>query len=470
MTVTNMNAVDFWGPDSLQGKRYPAKDHAASVIRHLKTKNPDAQGTIYIAGATQDHYSFSDSTKRFRQERYFFYLSGCETPGSHLTVDIASGKLTLYLADIDYDDIMWSGYPLSQDDAYKRFQVDEIKYASELAGDLSSAITVEKNPMNAAYQDKLTVSTDLIWALDEARTIKDDFELELMRYAAAITDNCHKAVMMATPIETNECHIHAEFMYHAIRQGSKAQSYDPVCCAGPNCSTLHYVTNDEAIPNERRSVLIDAGAEWMNYTSDVTRCFPIHGDWTKEHLDIYNAVLKMQSVTMAEMKPGQSWDKLHLMAHKVLIEEFLKLGIFKGSADDIYNAKVSGHFFPHGLGHLLGLDTHDVGGEPNYEDPDSLLKYLRLRRPLAKGMVVTNEPGIYFSPFLLEAPLKDEAVLKFINKDVLDKYWYIGGVRIEDDILITETGYENMTKITSDPEEVAKIVHEGLNKKFHNLV
>lgn len=465
--MTNMNLIEFWGPDLLKGKQYPAKQHAAKVVEHYKQKLGKETGTIYLAGAVQEFYSFSDSAKKFRQERYFFYLSGCETPGSHVIVDVATGKLTLYLANIDHEDIMWSGYPLSVEDAKKRLDVDDVKYVSDL--ELTLAVTVELNEMNKKFSEKLTVDKDLVWALDEARLIKDAFEIELMRYAAQITDKCHQAVMQATKIETNECHIHAEFMYHAIRQGSKAQSYDPICCAGPNCSTLHYVTNDEDI-GTRRLVLIDAGAEWMNYTSDVTRCFPINGEWTKEHLEIYNAVLRMQSETMALMKPGQLWDDLHLMAHKILIEEFLKLGIFKGDAQEIYDSKVSASFFPHGLGHLLGLDTHDVGGDPNYEDADSLIKYLRLRRKLQLGMVVTNEPGIYFSPFLLEDTLKNEKLLKFINKDVVDKYWSIGGVRIEDDILITDSGYENLTKITSDPEEVARLVKSGLNKEFHNVV
>jgi len=295
-----------------------------------------------------------------------------------------------------------------------------------------------------------------------------------MRHAASITDKCHLAVMSAIPIETNETHIHAEFMYHALRQGSKYQSYDPVCCSGPNCSTLHYVKNDDEI-DSKRSILIDAGAEWECYASDVTRCFPINGDWSKEHLEIYNAVLKMQSTTMEMIKPGANWDDLHLTAHKVMIDEFLKLGIFnsKFSAQELYESKISARFFPHGLGHLLGMDTHDVGGRPNYEDPDPLLQYLRLRRTLQAGMVLTDEPGIYFSPFLLKDVLEDESKMKYINKDMLDKYWYIGGVRIEDDLLVTESGYENFTNITSDPKEISKIVKQGLSRgkdAFHNVI
>ncbi|KAK6454767.1 X-Pro dipeptidase [Scheffersomyces xylosifermentans] len=472
------------GPPSLIGKKYPAKQHARNVYNYLVKKNESTKNTsFFVSGEDLELYLYCDQTKPIRQNRYFFYLSGCDIPGSHVLYNTAKDHLTLYLPNIDYEDVMWSGLPLSLEDAAKKFDADEIKYASELKTDLELAnkdstkiFTTDINKFNTKYSTFLDAGDkDFFYALDESRLIKDWYELELMRHAAKITDKCHLAVMSALPIETNETHIHAEFMYHALRQGSKYQSYDPICCSGTSCSTLHYIKNDEEITPEKRSVLIDAGAEWSCYASDVTRCFPVNGEWAKEHLEIYNAVLKMQQVTMSLIKPGASWDEIHLAAHKVLIEEFLKLGIFKSefTVEEIFKSKVSARFFPHGLGHLLGMDTHDVGGYPNYEDPDPLLQYLRLRRNLEKGMVLTDEPGIYFSPFLLEDTLKDPARVKYINKDVLDKYWYIGGVRIEDDLVITEDGFENLTGITSDPEEISKIVKAGLAKGtegFHNVV
>ena len=473
--------------ESLKGKKYPAKEHCQRVLTHLTTKKGNNNCYFFLSGEQDVLYQYSDQAKPFRQNRYFYYLSGCDIPGSHVIYDGGSDKLTLYLPDIDYDDVMWSGMPLSIEDALKKYDVDNVKYASELQSTLTSnlekgfpiySVTIDSYEGKFSNKEISTLShddKDFFYALDEARLIKDDYELELMRHASKITDNCHLAVMSALPIETNETHIHAEFMYHAIRQGSKNQSYDPICCSGPNCSTLHYVKNDDEIPESKRSVLIDAGAEWSCYASDVTRCFPINGDWTKEHLQIYNAVLKMQSTVMDMIKPGVAWEDCHLTAHKILIEEFLKLGIFKSeySAQEIFESKISAGFFPHGLGHLIGMDTHDVGGYPNYEDEDQLLVYLRLRRKLQKNMVLTDEPGIYFSPFLLEHILDNEEKNKYINRDVLDKYWSIGGVRIEDDLLITEDGYENLTKMTSDPEEISKIVKAGLEKGvsgFHNVV
>lgn len=467
------------GPESLKGKKYPAKEHALRVQEHFLNKNPSkAKGAIYfISGAALELNTYSDTTKPFRQNRYFYYLSGVDIPGSHIIYNTDQDKLTLYLPNIDYDDVMWSGLPLTLEQASSKFQTDEVKYVKDLESDISDLKNVYTTDVSI-FNEKFVTSgvtasdTDFFFALDESRLIKDYFEIELMRHAAKITDNCHLAVMSALPIETNEMHIHAEFTYHAIRQGSKHHAYDPICCSGPSCSTLHYVKNDDEITPEKRSILIDAGAEWSCYASDVTRCFPINGDWTKEHLEIYNAVAHMQRVAAELIKPGVDWEDCHLAAHKILIEEFLKLGIFKKeyTPEQILESKLSASFFPHGLGHVLGMETHDVAGNPNYDDPDPIYRYLRIRRKLQVGMVVTNEPGIYFSPFLLEDILNDKAKLEYINKDVLDKYWYIGGVRIEDDYVITEDGYENLTGITSDPEEISKIVKAGLLKKFHNVV
>lgn len=470
------------GPTSLVGHKYPAREHNARVLSHFKQRKQlklAEKLAFFMSGEDLELWQYSDQTKPIRQNRYFYYLLGVEVPGSHVLYDAANDKLTLILPDIDYDDVMWSGLPLLPEDALEKYDVDEVKYAAELekvVGALQGYTihTTDHNKWNARVLLHLTEGDpDFFHALDESRLIKDWYELELMRHASKITDKCHLAVMSATPIESNETHIHAEFMYHALRQGSKYQLYDPICCSGPNCSTLHYVKNDDEIEN-KRSVLIDAGAEWSCYASDVTRCFPINGDWTEEHLAIYNLVLDMQRQTMDMIKPGARWDDIHLKAHRVMIKEFIRLGIFKDyPEEEIFNSSISARFFPHGLGHVLGMDTHDVGGRPNYDDPDPKLKYLRLRRTLKEGMVLTDEPGVYFSPFLLKDVLEDPEKVKYINKDVLDKYWSIGGVRIEDDLLITKDGFENFTKITSDPHEISKIIKESSAQgkdRFHNVV
>ncbi|OBA21205.1 hypothetical protein METBIDRAFT_41923 [Metschnikowia bicuspidata var. bicuspidata NRRL YB-4993] len=467
---------------SISSQKYPSREHARKVYSHFKSIKINNPVGFFLSGENLDYYDYCDQTKPFRQNRYFYYLSGCEIPGSHVLYLADADELTLFLPDVNAEDIMWSGPPLLREEALEKYDVDNVQYSQNLKKELASlkqkevaVFTMTFNKWSSPFAEFLTEDKNTLkFALDESRLIKDSFELSLMRRAASITDKCHLAVMSATPIETNETHIHAEFMYHALRQGSKYQLYDPICCAGPNCSTLHYVKNDDEINSEKRSILIDAGAEWSCYASDVTRCFPINGDWTKEHLEIYNVVLKMQQVTMSMIKPGALWDDIHLEAHRVLIREFIRLGIFTNADEKtIFDSDISARFFPHGLGHLLGMDTHDVGGNPRYDDSNQKLKYLRLRRELQKNMVLTDEPGVYFSPFLLDDILSDPTKLKFIDTKILDKYWYVGGVRIEDDLIITEDGFENMTKITSDPTEISEIIKSSSEKgaqRFHNLV
>lgn len=461
--------------NSTSAMKYPAKEHATRIKAHFLSKKKSAKKELtafFIASATFTPYPYCDQVAPLRQNRYFHYLTGIDQMASAFVLfNSANDKLTLFLPDIDEDDVMWSGLPLSPEDALKEYDIDEVLYAKDVAKTLQNLksskydiYTTDTDEYASKPFANLVIAKDpeFFYALDEARLIKDDYEIALMKHAAKITDNCHMAVMSALPIETNETHLHAEFVYHSIRQGSKFQSYDPICCSGPSCGTLHYVKNDDPMDG-KTSVLIDAGAEWKCYASDVTRCFPITGKFSEEHLNIYLAVRDMQAQVMKNIKPGVAWEDLHFLSHKVLIKHFLKLGLFcNGTEDEIFDSKVSVWFYPHGLGHLLGMDTHDVGGYPNYEDENEMLRYLRLRRKLQKGMVVTDEPGIYFSPFLLDHITKEQE--KYVNKDLVKKYMYVGGVRIEDDILVTEDGYENLTGITSDPYEIEKIVQKGLQK------
>lgn len=454
--------------------KYPAKSHAQRTIDTFKTLYPDeALPVIYIAGAKTQYWSHCDQTVPLRQDRYFNYLSGAfDQPNCHVVYEPRAKKLTLYLPPVDEDDIMWSGLPLSPEQALKIYDVDEVKFSDSLEADIKQLVNVITIPDGASTLDVAT-SPKLLEALDETRMIKDEYELDLMRHAAKISDNSHLAVMSALPIEKNEGHIHAEFVYHCMRQGSKNQAYDPICCSGTDCGTLHYERNDQTL-EDKQLVLIDAGAEWQAYASDVTRTWPIDGEWTPEAREIYETVHKMHDAAMAMIKPGVHWEDVHLKTHRVLIKRFLELGIFQnGCEEEIFETRISAAFYPHGLGHMIGMNTHDTGGKANYNDPNPMLRYLRIRRKLQENMVVTVEPGCYFNKFLLDHHVSASMKSKYINQKVLDKYWPVGGVRIEDDVVITANGPEDLTKITKDADEIAKIVKDGLSKGrkgFHCVV
>lgn len=217
---------------------------------------------------------------------------------------------------------------------------------------------------------------------------------------------------------------------------------------------------------------MDAGAEWENYTSDVTRTFPISGYWpTRESEAIYRVVEEMQESCIAMLRPGAfMWD-LHTHAAKVAIRGLLGLGILQGSAGEIYEKGTWKGFYPHGLGHHVGLEVHDILGLPilkystdgrgSHMSAELLAPCRPEQPPLEAGMVVTIEPGIYFSRYELNrAYLKSPIHSKFFNKEVLEKYWAIGGARIEDDLLITNEGCENLTTAPKG-DKALKIIREG---------
>ena len=474
-------------PASIKGKKYPAKAHNEKVKQLLLSANSqdlkDKECAIFITGEEVEPIKYCDTNKEFRQNRYFFYLSGVDIPGSSILFNFKTNKLTLFLPPVDSEDVMWSGLPMSTDECLQNFDVDEVLYSDKIRTIIANELkdfTIFTTDLDNVHDHQvknhlIAGDVDFFNALDEARVTKDWYEIEILKHASKITDNAHLAVMSALPIELTEFQVEAEFSYHARRQGARSLGYDPICCSGPACGTLHYVKNSESI-HGKASFLIDAGAEWRNYTTDVTRCFPTSGKFTKEHREIYETVLDMQKQTMEKIRPGVNWEDLHLLSHKILIKHFLELGIFKKtfSEEEIFKRKVSCVFYPHGLGHLMGLDVHDVSGRADYNDPDPYLQYLRIRRPLEENMVVTDEPGCYFNEFLIKELLsKYPERLEVVDQDVLNRYMYIGGVRIEDDILVTKTGFYNLTGITSDPDEIEKIIADGLTKnrsQFHVIV
>lgn len=204
---------------------------------------------------------------------------------------------------------------------------------------------------------------------------------------------------------------------------------------------------------------------------------PINGKFSKESKEIYDIVLQMQRVCTNMLREGVLWDDVHFEAHKIAIEGLLELGILRGDKEDILKSRTSVAFFPHGLGHYLGMDTHDTGGHANYDDTDPLFKYLRVRGKLPAGAIITVEPGvshhcyaaeskltqrqIYFCNFIIEPYLRDPVHATHIDAELLKKYWEVGGVRIEDNILITKTGYENLTTAIKDVDEMEKIINES---------
>ena len=277
---------------------------------------------------------------------------------------------------------------------------------------------------------RLQENPGLMKAIDECRVVKDDYEIAALRKANEVSAAAHTAVLKAVRHASNERELEAVFLERCIALGCREQAYHSIVASGRNAATLHYQKNSEAMTG-RWNLLLDAGAEWECYCADVTRTFPIHGKFNKESKGIYEIVERMQNECLSMLKAGVGWESVHERAHEVCIEGLLELGVLRGNKKEIFDKRTSVAFFPHGLGHYLGMDTHDTGGHPSYEDKDSMFKYLRVRGKLPTGSVITVEPGVYFCQFIIEPYLQNPEHAKHIDKHVLDKYWDVGGVRIE---------------------------------------
>ena len=366
-------------------------------------------------------------------------MTGCPLADSFVVHDIDSAKTTLFIPPIDPESVIWSGLPVSAEEALQKFDVDEVKYTNEINAELAHVGAQKSKSTIFAIPGQVSEHVTFLGfdnknfavlkeAIEVSRVVKDEFELAMMAKANAVSADAHYAVMRKVKHAKNERELEAEFIAKSIAAGAPNQSYHGIFAAGRAAATLHYVHNNAPLAG-KLNLLLDGGAEWDCYASDITRTFPINGKFTKESRAIYDIVLKMQLESIAALKEDVLWDDVHLLAHKVAIDGLLELGILKGDKDEILANRTSVAFFPHGLGHYLGMDTHDTGGNPNYADKDTLFRYLRVRGKVPVGSVVTVEPGIYFCSFIIEPYLKDPKHAKYIDADVLEKYWDVGGVR-----------------------------------------
>ncbi|KAF2816343.1 uncharacterized protein BDZ99DRAFT_542730 [Mytilinidion resinicola] len=486
---------DFWVhiDSSSPLEKYPAKQHAQRVAQKLKA----SKGLIYLPGAPTEYEEDSDQPKPFRQRRYFYYLSGVNETDCHLAYDINEDTLTLFIPKIDPTTVIWNGRGSTRAEAFDKYDVDEVHFTTSVSNFVKAWPLSHEGDIYILHPDQAAIPGQekhprvdhekLQLAINSARMIKDSHEIGLIRKANEITAKAHREVLLNILKFKNESQVEAIFLDACVAEGAKHQAYEVIAASGVNASTLHYIKNDEPLKG-RQMMCLDAGCEWECYASDVTRSFPLSGSWpSKEAKQIYDLVQTMQNCCIKRLAPRVRYLDLHILAHQIAIGGLLALGILhNGSPEEIYRAGTSRAFFPHGLGHHIGLEVHDIGQRelmslsedeifdssnaqasskysPNYHLPvfnsGLCLSPTDPQSPaLEEGMIVTVEPGIYFSLYALETLYLPSPVhSKYINKDVLSRYIPVGGVRIEDDILITARGYQNLTTAPKG-EEMLNII------------
>ena len=389
---------------SILSGKYPAKAHAKKVAAFIQKKHPKANGVIYLEGQKTRMIEDSDEPQPFRQRRHFYYLSGCALPDCYLTYDMVASKTTLFIPPINPDNVIWSGLPTSPEEALKLYDVDDVRYTTEVNAHLAGAPTATSSMVWAIQNhvsDQITFLgfdsknfSTLKEAIDECRVVKDEYEIALIRKANEVSTIAHSAAMKTVKQAQNERELEAVFIERCIAHGCREQAYRSIVASGQNAATLHYQKNNEPLA-QRWNLLLDAGGEYNCYAADITRTFPISGKFNGKSRHIYDLVLRMQSECTERLREGVVWDDIHSHAHQVAIDGLLRLGILSGgSREEIFRARTSVAFFPHGLGHYLGMDTHDTGGNPDHADLDQMFRYLRVRGALPAGSVVTVEPGV----------------------------------------------------------------------------
>ncbi|KAJ3154156.1 hypothetical protein HDU86_004698 [Geranomyces michiganensis] len=442
-----------------------ARENRAKVLANLASASVTS-GAIYLRGHVTTERKWTDCEQVFRQESNFFYLSGVSEPDFHLVIDVSTKETHIFIPKFSADHEMWCGPPPTVQETKQKYGVEHSGTVDEIPAVLAKLNAskvhaleqeTEFSALGSAAADKVDKSA-LSQAVIEARMLKSSGEIDILRKAAKISGDAHIAVMKAVGSGTGERELHALFEYECFRQGSGPQAYTPIIASGHNgrhASVLHYVHNGGPLD---KTLLVDAGCEVDNYAADITRTFPVNGKYEGDFKTTYEITLAMQNAVLAALKPGVKWEDMHRLAERVAAEGLLKAGLVKGDVAALLEHHIPAIFFPHGLGHSLGLDVHDVGGYPKdvprIAEPG--IKYLRMRRTLAAGMVVTVEPGIYFVDPILDAALADPNTAKFLNADVVERFRKgVGGVRIEDDVVITKTGIENLTGFI--PKEIADV-------------
>lgn len=422
------------------------------------------EGLILIPGNEESSMNYPANYYHFRQDSTFLYFFGINRPGFFGLCDVEQEKDILYGNDFGIDDIIWMGEQPSVRELAATVAVESTGSLESLGTFLKQALQKGRKvhilpPYRGDHVITLAgltgldhsqvqdlVSQALIDAVVKLRSVKDVHEIAEMEKAVDVAAIMHTTAMKMAYPGNYERELAGAIEGIALAHGGPV-SFPVILSMDGQTLHNHYHGNELV---EGRMVVCDAGAESaMCYASDITRTFPVGGKFSAQQKDIYNIVLKANTETIKASLPGRTYREVHLMAAKIIAGGLKELGIMKGDLDEAVAAGAHALFFPHGLGHMLGLDVHDmeglrennVGYNQEVKRADQFgLAYLRLGRKLEPGFVVTNEPGCYFIPALIDQWKAEKKLEQFINYDQVELYRGFGGVRIEDDVLITDEG------------------------------
>lgn len=389
----------------------------------------------------------SDVHYNFRQDSDFLYLCPYLEPDSLIILDAADKSFTLFVPPKDPLKELWDGPRYGTEGAKEIFQADEAYSHKELSKvipqltrnrkvqalfpNFLSPLLDELKILIETYSENFSTN-ELKTKLHDLRIIKNEFDLDCMRQSAKVSSQAHKHLMQMAPKYTNESQLEAEFRYFCAMNKQADMAYPPIVASGANATCLHYIVNNREYQDDE-CILVDAGSSFQSYAADITRVFPAKGKFSPEAKDLYEATLRVQKKVLSRINTKISLFDLNVLAQELCCQELCDLGIIKESYDEAIEKQIFRKYVPHGVGHHLGLDVHDVS--------DSSFSYRNTgkKSSLSDGMVITIEPGIYI-------PKDDQSV---------GDRWRGIGIRIEDNIHIKDRDYENLT--LSCPKELNEI-------------
>ena len=437
--------------------------------RRSQLKEKVNNGIILITGNSESSMSYPANTYKFRQDSSFLYYFGLNIPDYVGVIDIDNNKEIIFANDIDIDDIIWMGSQPSVKELSAKVGIEETHKFSDLFDFIknnknrkihffppyrgNNKILLSKLLDIPISKLKEKASIELIKASVSLRSVKSDLEIAEIEKACEIGYKMHTTAMKMAKPGIVEQEIAGTIEGIALSYGNLISF--PVILS-QNGETLHNHHHNQIL-TEGRLLLVDCGAEnKMNYCSDNTRTFPVGGKFSDKQKKVYETCLKANVECIKAIKPNVFYKDIHFLAAKIIVEGLKEIGIMKGNVDEAVKAGAHTLFMPHGLGHMMGLDVHDMEdyGE-DFVGYDNEIKrssefgtaYLRLAKKLQPGFVLTVEPGIYFIPELISKFKNEGKYFEFVNYDLLEhEYLDFGGIRIEDDVLVTETGYRVLGK------------------------
>eukprot|EP00804_Cyclotella_cryptica_P013023 CCRYP_002350-RB/>CCRYP_002350-RB protein AED:0.23 eAED:0.23 QI:52/1/1/1/0.5/0.66/3/43/566 len=493
-----------------------------SLLQSTAPQTTRTRGIVLLQGGTQPTRYDTDHEPVFRQESYFHYCFGVHLPDCYgaLSFDTdgdgggtTSYETTLFVPTWDEEVATVCGEPPDLEEVRREWGVDSVRSVDGLAAWVEEEMRrrgwKEKkqeglgnggedqpklfllrglnsdsgNYAQPAHYEGIEMWDDardeetLFRCLAECRVKKTPAEISLLRYTNYVSSMAHVSVMRECHPGMMEYQLESLFMHHTYYYGGcRLMSYTCICACGPNAKILHY--GHAGRPNSRLLLpndmaLLDMGAEYHCYASDITCSFPVSGSFTTDQRSIYEAVLNAQIAVIQRLKPGVGWVDMHRVAEREILRGLLACGVLVtgGEEEDVdkvidtmLDVDLGAIFMPHGLGHFIGIDTHDVGGYLEGHPPRSSrpgLKKLRTARIMEEGMVITVEPGCYFINRLLDGAMQNEKQGRFINVERLRDFRGFGGVRLEDNVVITADGCENLTQCPRSPEEVLDVMNGG---------